>query len=111
MLAILVKLLAIFRHAFVNIFFRTGTLISINISNPLMCRLSCSEDSFTILDTAATNSQIRLKEAMFICWEKPVFSQQLHYVKSVSLLLAFFLVTLLVFVICCTLNRISFNYI
>ena len=82
MLVILVKPLAIFRHALVSIFFSDrNSHIYKHFQSSELCRLSCSEDSFTILDTTATKSQIRLEEAMFICWEKPVLNQQLHHVN------------------------------
>jgi len=43
-----------------------------------LCRLLCSEDSFTILDTAATKSQIRLEDHVYLlgeaCFESTVAS-------------------------------------
>lgn len=45
------------------------------------CRNSCSAESFTILDSAATKFQVKIKEAMYINWEKPALNQQIHHVN------------------------------
>ena len=45
------------------------------------CRHSCSTDCFVILDSATTNFQFKLKEAMHINWEKPNLNQQVHHVN------------------------------
>ena len=39
------------------------------------CRASCTPDYFEILDSAATKHQVKLKESMFIKWEKPDINQ------------------------------------
>lgn len=41
-----------------------------------VCQNSCAVESFTILDSAATKFQIKLKEAKLINWEKPVLNQE-----------------------------------
>ena len=43
------------------------------------CRDSCSAESFTILDSAASSFQVRIKEALYIKWEIPTLSQQLRH--------------------------------
>ena len=45
------------------------------------CRQSCSTDCFEILDSAPTKFQLKLKEAMYINWEKPNLNQQVHHVN------------------------------
>ena len=35
------------------------------------CRDSCSAESFTILDSAASSFQVKIKEALYIKWEIP----------------------------------------
>ena len=40
------------------------------------CRASCTPDCFEILDSAATKYQVKLKESMFIKWERPDLNQQ-----------------------------------
>lgn len=46
-----------------------------------VCRSSCSSESITILDSTATKFQIKLKQAMYINWEKPV----LNYILLICL--------------------------
>ena len=38
-------------------------------------------DCFEILDSAATNYQVKLKESMFIKWEKPDLNQQVKHIN------------------------------
>jgi len=45
------------------------------------CRQSCSADCFEILDSAPTKFQLKLKEAMYINWEKANLEQQVHHVN------------------------------
>ena len=49
------------------------------------CRISCSADCFTVLDSATTKFQVKLKESMYIKWEKPDLNQQ---VKHINLMLS-----------------------
>ena len=51
------------------------------------CRDSCSAESFTIPDSAASNVQGKIKEALYIKWEIPNLNQQLRH--SVSILFHF----------------------
>ena len=49
------------------------------------CRTSWTLDCFQVLDSAATEYQVKLKESMFIKWEKPDLNQQ---VKDINLTLS-----------------------
>ena len=40
------------------------------------CRTSCNLDCFKILDSAHTKYQVKLKDSMYIKWEKPDLNQQ-----------------------------------
>ena len=42
----------------------------------------CSEDSFTILDTAISSYQLKIKEALHISWLKPNLNSQLTHTTS-----------------------------
>ena len=55
-----------------------------------LCRQSCSADCFEILDSAPTKFQLKLKEAMYINWEKPNLNQQVHHVNPALTLYALF---------------------
>ena len=43
------------------------------------CLNACSRDCFTILDTARTKYQLRIKESLFISWLKPTKVTPVHY--------------------------------
>ena len=45
------------------------------------CRISCSADCFTVLDSATTKFQVKLKESMYIKWEKPDLNQQVKHIN------------------------------
>ena len=49
------------------------------------CGTSCIPDCFQILDSAATKYQVKLKESMFVKWEKHYLNQQM---KNISLTLS-----------------------
>ena len=50
------------------------------------CKNSCSPQSFTILDSAATKFLMKMKEALHVNWEKPALNQQLQHINlSLSL--------------------------
>ena len=49
------------------------------------CRTFCNLDCFKILDSAPTRYQVKLKESMYIKWEKPDLNQQ---VKRIHLMLS-----------------------
>ena len=43
------------------------------------CHDSCATECFTILDSAASKFQIKIKEALHIKWENPILNQQLRH--------------------------------
>ena len=43
------------------------------------CHDSCNTEGFTILDSAASKFQIKIKEALHIKWENPILNQQLRH--------------------------------
>ena len=43
------------------------------------CHDSCNTECFTILDSAASKFQIKIKEALHIKWENPILNQQLRH--------------------------------
>ena len=45
------------------------------------CHISCSADCFTVLDSATTKFQVKLKESMKIKWEKPDLNQQVKHIN------------------------------
>ena len=45
------------------------------------CRISCSADCFTVLDSTTTKFQVKLKESMYIKWEKPDLNQQVKHIN------------------------------
>ena len=44
-------------------------------------RQKCTPDCFSILDQAANISQLKIKEAIHILWEKPSLNHQLAHVN------------------------------
>lgn len=57
----------------------TNTLLHLKLAEP------CSTEGFNILDTASSGFQLKIKEVMYIQWEKPILS---HQVKHVNLSLS-----------------------
>ena len=51
------------------------------------CRTLCSENCFSIFDTASTSFQLKIKEALHIVWENPSLNKQVNHV---NLTLSFF---------------------
>jgi len=47
----------------------------------LDCQKANSDQSFTVIDTAHTDYQLNIKEAMHIKWEQPILNQQLTHTK------------------------------
>ena len=45
------------------------------------CFNYCDESCFSILDTAMTNFQLKVKEGMYIGWENPNLNKQVKYVQ------------------------------
>jgi len=55
------------------------------------CRALCSENCFSILDTASTSFQLKIKEALRIGWEKPLLNKQVNAANlTVSFLFSVF---------------------
>ena len=52
-----------------------------HINGSEACRSLCSEDCFSILDTASKPFQLKIKEALHIAWEKPSFNKQVNHVN------------------------------
>ena len=52
-----------------------------HIASSQACRESCSTEYFTILNTAASGFQLKIKEAMCIKREKPILNQQVKHVN------------------------------
>ena len=42
-------------------------------------RESCSDNCFTVIDTASTYHQLKIKEALHISWEKPILNKQVQH--------------------------------
>ena len=49
------------------------------------CLDKCSKDCFSVLDTANTKHQLRIKESLYITWLKPIFNKQKQYQYITSL--------------------------
>ena len=49
------------------------------------CLNDCSRDCFTILDTARTKHQLRIKESFFVSWLKPNLNKQKSHKYIISL--------------------------
>ena len=45
------------------------------------CRTLCSSECFVVIDQATTRTQLKIKEALHIHWEKPSLNQQLFHVN------------------------------
>ena len=50
------------------------------------CKDNCSTNCFSIIDTASSKYQLRIKEGLHIDWLKPSLNKQVHCIK-ISLLL------------------------
>ena len=50
-----------------------------HINGSEACRSLCSEDCFSILDTASTSFQLKIKEALHIGWEKPSLNKLVNH--------------------------------
>ena len=57
------------------------------------CLDNCSKDCFTVLDTANTKHQLKIKESLYITWLRPILNKQkqYQYVTSLSFQFHFFL--------------------
>ena len=45
------------------------------------CRTLCSSECFVVIDQATTRTQLKIKEALHIRWERPSLNQQLFHVN------------------------------
>ena len=45
------------------------------------CRALCLDNCFSILDTASTSFQLKIKEALHIGWENPSLNKQVNHVN------------------------------
>ena len=52
-----------------------------HLQNSEHCCTLCCNDCFRILDHASTTFQIKIKEAIYIQWEKPTLNHQLYHVN------------------------------
>ena len=43
------------------------------------CKKACNDSCFTILDSASTYDQLKVKEALHILWERPVLNKQVQH--------------------------------
>ena len=43
------------------------------------CKKACNDTCFTILDSASTYHQLKIKEALHILWERPVLNKQVQH--------------------------------
>ena len=50
-----------------------------HLQSAMACRDSCNTECFTILDSAASKFQIKMKEALHIKWDNPILNQQLRH--------------------------------
>ena len=64
-----------------HLYSERSSLIFKDFQNSESCRASCSTDCFNILDSAATKFQVKLKESMYIKWEKPDLNQQVKHIN------------------------------
>ena len=71
------------RHLQCYIFWNRRWISSVfkHLQGSEFCRASCTPDCFEILDSAATKYQVKLKESMFIKWEKPDLNQQVKHIN------------------------------
>ena len=46
-----------------------------HLQNSESCGAACSADCFTVFDSVGTRYQVKLKESMYIKWEKPDLNQ------------------------------------
>ena len=50
-----------------------------HLQSSMACHDSCNTEGFTILDSAASKFQIKIKEALHIKWENPILNQKLRH--------------------------------
>ena len=52
-----------------------------HVHKSINCFDRCNKDCFSILDTASTKFQLKIKEGMYIGWEAPDLNKQVKYVQ------------------------------
>ena len=62
-------------------YLQTSSHVFKHLQSSESCRISCSADCFTVLDSATTKFQVKLKESMYIKWEKPDLNQQVKHIN------------------------------
>ena len=65
--------------------FIVGSFVSFLMMSSADCLNACSRDCFSILDTARTKHQLRIKESLFISWLKPTLNKQKSHQYIISL--------------------------
>ena len=53
-----------------------------HLENSSLCKELANFNSFSILDTASSKFQLRIKEGMYIHWLKPVLNKQVNCFKT-----------------------------
>ena len=43
------------------------------------CKKACNDSCFTILDSANTYHRLKIKDALYIMWEKPILNKQVQH--------------------------------
>ena len=43
------------------------------------CTKSCNDNCFAVLDTASTYTLLKMKEALYILWERPILNKQVKH--------------------------------
>ena len=76
-LVILAKRLVTLKHIRIH-----EHVIYINLHNNEECFSSFNSDYFSVLDYAPTQFHIKIKEGMYIDWEKPNLNKQLNHLAT-----------------------------
>ena len=66
--------------------YKKDSHVNIHLSKKRSCKASNNYDSFSILDYASTEWQLKLKEGLHISWENPDLNKQVKHVgKTLTL--------------------------
>ena len=83
MVVMLVKPANISPHECMSTYFPTcNSNVFRHLQSSESCQTSCTLGCLQILDSAATKYQVKLKESMFIKWEKPDLKQQVKHMHK-----------------------------
>ena len=82
----LVRLADICPLAYVSICILKKNPLYLHLKSFNKCGKSCNDNCFTVLETASTYNQLKIKEALHILWEKPILNKQ---VKNFDISLSF----------------------